>query len=49
MAWLVRASDPEAAEAILRDYLAEGDKSPAHLDWLVRTLTTAGLGHLVKP
>ena len=49
IAWLLRASDPKAAEAVLRDYLAEGDKSPAHLEWLEKTLASAGLGHLLKP
>lgn len=48
IAWLLRATDPEAAEAVLRGYLAEGHQNPKHREWLVQTLTAVGLAHLVN-
>ncbi|MGZ4362931.1 MAG: DUF4304 domain-containing protein [Gaiellaceae bacterium] len=48
IAWLLRATDPEAAEAVLRDYLTEEYRNPRHREWLEQTLTHAGLGHLLN-
>jgi hypothetical protein len=46
IAWLLRKTNPEAAEALLRAYLME-QLTPGHREWLERTLKTAGLGHVL--
>jgi hypothetical protein len=46
IAWLLRATDPAAAEAVLRSYLKE-ELTPGHRESLAETLTAAGFGELV--
>lgn len=46
IAWLLRTTDPNAAEAVVRAYLRE-DHHPAHREYLEATLRAADLGHLL--
>ena len=48
IAWLLRAANPEAAEAVLRGYLKEEYRNPRHRASLEQTLRAAGFGHLLQ-
>lgn len=46
IAWMLADSDRQAAESLIRTYLAE-DLAPGHREWLAKILPTRGFGHLV--
>jgi hypothetical protein len=47
IAWLLKGTDPDAAEAVLRAYLKE-QQIPGHREYVERTLRDADLGHLIE-